>query len=44
MTLVPVRIPVLTMSGFPSLKASVTSRVARVWNERPNPPRTSSRF
>ena len=44
MTLVPVRIPVFTMSGFSSLKASVTFRVASYWNERPNPPRTSSRL
>ena len=44
MTLVPVRIPVLTMRGFASLNASVTSRTASIWNERPKPPRTSSRF
>ena len=44
MTALPVRTPVSMTSGLSALNASVTSRWARSWNDRPNPPSRSSRF
>ena len=44
MMFVPVSRPVLMMSGLSGASASVTSRVISIWNERPKPPSTSSRF
>src|SRR5574339_44382 len=44
MTFDAVRMPVLTIRGLSGVNACVMVRSARIWNDRPNPPSTSSRF
>src|SRR6188474_2434289 len=44
MTFDAVNTPVLTMRGLSGVNACVMVRSARIWNDRPNPPSTSSRF